>query len=361
MKITEEQIRRIARQVAGTRGGSQMSLDGYATQDWVDKNYVAIEWFDQIFQIFDDETKLEVNGEIPTDTSKMNIQSMFGFWTEFYLTALGNGGHVGDAIYLSSLADVSVAGVADGQVLQWNQSQGQWVAWTPQSGVDMSQVWAALQASTSEQINASHLTTALTGYATTTWVANQGYITAAALTGYATQSWVNTQLANYLPLAGGAMVAGARISSSGGNLYIGNSNNAGWLMLQDVCSQSGSNYWSIAHGGDATFANVYSNGAVTALSDEREKRIIGFEELSVELIAAAPIVRFTWKDSRDENDHLGSIAQYWQPIVPELTPMVNGRLTMDYAAIALLSSISIARKVEDHEERLRELESRIKN
>ena len=225
----------------------------------------------------------------------------------------------------------------------------------------MSQVWAALQASTSQQINASHLTTALTGYATTTWVANQGYITAAALTGYATQSWVNTQLANYLPLAGGAMVAGARISSSGGNLYIGNSNNAGWLMLQDVCSQSGSNYWSIAHGGDATFANVYSNGAVTALSDEREKRIIGFEELSVELIAAAPIVRFTWKDSRDENDHLGSIAQYWQPIVPELTPMVNGRLTMDYAAIALLSSISIARKVEDHEERLRELESRIKN
>ena len=33
----------------------------------------------------------------------------------------------------------------------------------------------------------------LTGYATESWVKNQGYLTSTSLTGYATESWVNDQ------------------------------------------------------------------------------------------------------------------------------------------------------------------------
>ena len=357
--------------MGGSGGGGIDSsmLEGYATKNWSLENFVQVSWFDAIFQIFDDTTQIKVNGELPVDTSKLNIKAMFGFWTDFYISALGNGGQVGASIYLSSLADVNVAGVANGQVLTWKRdpSDGvnKWMADDVQSGVDMTTVWNALAASTSQQINASHLTTALTGYATTTWVSNQGFATTAWVgqQGFATTSWVNQQLAGYLPLAGGAMVAGARISSSGGNLIIGNSNNAAWLMLQDVCSQSGSSYWQITAAGNATFGNVLSNGYVTALSDEREKNIIENFEISLEYIAKAPIVSYEWKDTQKRGDaqHIGSIAQYWLAECPELVPEVNGRYTMDYGRIALISAITIARTTVNHEQRLRELERRILN
>ena len=365
--LSREAIKRMfGGEDVGAGGGGNFDpsmLSGFAQQSWVEDNFVSIEWFDQIFQVFDDSTKLDVNGELPVDQSKMNIKAMFGFWTDFYISALGNGGQVGASIYLSTLADVNVAGVTDGQVLTWSSAQNKWIASTVTSGVDMTAVWTALAAGTSQQINASHLATALTGYATTTWVSNQGYITSADLAGYATESWVNTQLLNYLPLAGGAMVAGARISSSGGNLIIGNSNNAAWLMLQDVCSQSGSSYWNIEATGNATFANVLSNGYVTALSDEREKNIIEHFQLSLERIANAPIVSYTWKDTerRGDQQHIGSIAQYWLGEVPELVPEVNGRFTMDYGRIALISAITIARTVVNHERRISKLEKRLTN
>lgn len=367
MKLSREKIQRmVGAEIGGSAGGGGgESMGGFATQAWVKNNYVSIEWFDQIFQVFDDATQIVPNSDLPVDTSKMNIKAMFGFWTDFYISALGNGGQVGASIYLSTLKDVNVAGVQSGQVLTWNSSQSMWVATTPQSGVDMTTVWNALAANTSQQINASHLTTALTGYATTTWVNNQGFATTAWVgqQGFATTSWVNQQLAGYLPLAGGAMVAGARISSSGGNLIIGNSNNAAWLMLQDVCSQSGSSYWQITAAGNATFGNVLSNGYVTALSDEREKNIIENFEISLDFIAKAPIVSYEWKDQEhhDDKQHIGSIAQYWLREMPELVPEVNDRYTMDYGRLALLSAITVARTVVNHEQRLRELERRLIN
>lgn len=69
----------------------------------------------------------------------------------------------------------------------------------------------------------------------------------------------------YLPTAGGNMKAEARISASGGNLYIGNENNNGWLCFQDICSQSslGDGIWSIRTNGSAIFQTVKS-GTITA-------------------------------------------------------------------------------------------------
>ena len=353
--------------VGGSGGGGSefdpSSLTGYATEAWCKDNFVTIAFFDQIFQVYNDQDKLAVNGELPVDTSKLNIKAMFGFWTDFYLTALGNGGEIGASIYLAGLKDVNVAGVQTGQVLTWNQAQNEWIATTPSSGVDMNQVWNALAAQTSQQINASHLATALNGYATQTWVGQQGFATTAWVNqqGFSTTSWVNSQLSNYLPLAGGAMVAGARISSSGGNLIIGNSNNAGWLMLQDVCSQSGASYWKIEASGNATFANVLSNGYVSALSDEREKNIIENFEVSLKYIAEAPVVSYTWKDERrGDKQHIGSIAQYWLREMPELVPEVNGRYTMDYGRIALLSAILTARYVVNLIERITRLEKTLR-
>ena len=376
MKLSREAIQRMVGGVgmgSVSSGGGGEGFDGGATKAWVNTNFVSIEFFGRLFKAYgpgekEGDPDVEV---LPNDMDSTisNIKAMFGFWTDFYLTALGNGGEIGASIYLAGLKDVNVAGVKTGQVLTWNAASNEWIATTPQSGVDMSQVWNALAAQTSQQINASHLATALAGYATQTWVGQQGFATTAWVNqqGFSTTSWVNSQLANYLPLAGGAMVAGARISSSGGNLYIGNSNNAGWLMLQDVCSQNGNDYWRIYASGMATFANVLSNGYVTALynselSDQREKNIIENFEVSLKYIAEAPVVSYTWKDTerRGDKQHIGAIAQYWLREMPELVPEGNGRYTMDYGRIALLSAIMTARHVVNLEQRIAELEKTLR-
>jgi hypothetical protein len=123
----------------------------------------------------------------------------------------------------------------------------------------------------------------------------------------------------YLKLAGGSMNSGARIDFSGGNGYIGNANNAGWLMVQDICSQDGAGdtYWSLRTNGNAHFANVYSAGYVTALSDARKKRVMGDVVLSAEQIAKMPAVRFEWKDPKKPGMFIGTLAQNWREILPE--------------------------------------------
>lgn len=61
----------------------------------------------------------------------------------------------------------------------------------------------------------------------------------------------------YLKLSGGFMDDGARIGIyGGGDLYIGDADNSGWLYLQDVASQEGTDYWTIYTDGLAEFRNI---------------------------------------------------------------------------------------------------------
>lgn len=66
------------------------------------------------------------------------------------------------------------------------------------SSFDKSAMWAALLASTDEQINKSHLTTALTGYATESWVTGKNYaVKATTLAGYGiTDAYTKTEADN---------------------------------------------------------------------------------------------------------------------------------------------------------------------
>lgn len=51
--------------------------------------------------------------------------------------------------------------------------------------------------------------------------------------------------------------AGARIGGSGNDLYLGNANNVGWVRVQNICSQQGSNKWSISQEGGAYFDDIF--------------------------------------------------------------------------------------------------------
>lgn len=52
--------------------------------------------------------------------------------------------------------------------------------------------------------------------------------------------------------------SGARIGGSGGDLYLGNANNNGWVKVQDICSHNGSDYWYIYQSGNAVFNYIKS-------------------------------------------------------------------------------------------------------
>ena len=145
------------------------------------------------------------------------------------------------------------------------------------------------------------------------------------------------------------MNSGARISFSDGDGYLGNAGNEGWLMVQDICSQSGrgDTYWSLRTNGNAHFANVYSAGSVTALSDARKKRVLGDIVLSAEQIAQMPAVRFEWKDEKKPGMFIGTLAQNWREILPEAVHTLDdGTLSFDYQSAALVSVINLAREIE---------------
>ena len=57
--------------------------------------------------------------------------------------------------------------------------------------------------------------------------------------------------------------SGARIGDSGGNLYLGNANNSGWVCVQDMTSQVDSNNWRIYQNGTAIFKGLTLNGTTT--------------------------------------------------------------------------------------------------
>ena len=350
-------------------GGGGGDVMGGVTKAWVNQNYVSIEFFNRLFETYDSATPTPTQ-VLPNDMESTitNIKAKFGFWTEQYLSALGQGtgGGGGGASALTDLMDVQIntSTLDQGQALLYD-GNGHWV-------------------------NGS-LTPDLSSYATKAWVQQQGYITSSALNGYATQTWVTqnflgatataaaaTKLATARSLWGqsfngtadvsGSMTgvgdiqcnSGSRIHGNGGPLYIGNANDADWVKISDMCSRQGDGYWKVYSNGSATFANVMSNGYVVALSDIRLKRVINRVYLKPEAIAMASIIRYKWKDGHDDMEHVGGIAQEWQELLPDaVVETESGHLTMDYSVIAYASVVSLARTVVNQQQKIDKLEKRL--
>lgn len=93
-------------------------------------------------------------------------------------------------------------------------------------------------------------------------------------------------------------------------------------------------------------------------SDERKKDVQDYlGDISIKDIAQAPAIRFKWRDGNDKSLQRGTLAQYWQSVTPECVIQgYDGYLSLQYDVIALLAAISVARKVQDHELRIKQLE-----
>lgn len=83
----------------------------------------------------------------------------------------------------------------DNDTIYWQEVEGSKVLKAKEgsgSSFDKSAMWTALAGSTTEQINKSHLTTALTGYATESWVSGKNYaVKATTLAGYGITDGIN--------------------------------------------------------------------------------------------------------------------------------------------------------------------------
>ena len=205
----------ISRSGGGGGGGGGTDLTGYATQLWVNDNYLSIDFFSSLFKAYGPaETQGDPDVEIvPNDTESTisNIKAMFGFWTEQYISALGQGsGGGGGATALIDLVDVAISNPTDGQALVYNANTGKWVNSSIQGG---STAWSDITNKpttitgygiTDAKIVNGTITlgsnsitpltaSSLTGYATQSWVQQQGYLTSSSLIGFATQSWVQQQ------------------------------------------------------------------------------------------------------------------------------------------------------------------------
>lgn len=74
---------------------------------------------------------------------------------------------------------------------------------------------------------------------------------------------------------------GVRIGGSGGDLYLGNGNNSGFVKVQDMCSQLNSSYWNITQLGSATFKSLTVNNVISCDSISVSKNAVIAGNLSV--------------------------------------------------------------------------------
>ena len=108
-----------------------------------------------------------------------------------------------------------------------------------------------------------------------------------------------------------------------------------------------------------TTIGLLSDGYVTALSDIRYKDVVAKVSPMVEDIAKASIIRYTWKFHADKTIHIGGIAQEWKVILPETVIDSGDKLSMDYGKIGAIAGIANARRIVDHETRIKQLEQEI--
>lgn len=110
--------------------------------------------------------------------------------------------------------------------------------------------------------------------------------------------------------------------------------------------------------------NITANGTITSTgdqvisSDATLKTNLTDVDYSVEDIANAPAVTFDWKDGRGHS--FGSIAQYWENVIPESVHGNEGKKSLSYAQLALVNSVLLARENMKLRERIDDLEKLIK-
>lgn len=393
-------------------GGSGAGGGGGVSSQWVEEHYISKEFFARLFTIngTDGNNQDVVVEPNDPDTTIKNIQIMVGAWTEQYLSALGQGsggGGGGGGVTLNTLlnsmnqATLNPSSVTN-KVLVNSNGAWSWKDYNSGGGSGGTVTSIKITVPTGFQVSPTTPITSsgtfsidfATGYALPTTAKQAEWDTA--------YTWVNTNGASTVSKtawgqiywnAGAPQTISGDIKSATSLEFSGvknGSNHGGYIDFH--YNGGGSDYtsriiedqigilkinntiWATLSGNVGVGNNspsykldvtgvihvttgLLSNGYVTALSDIRYKNVVAKVSPDVEDIAGASIIRYAWKNREDKSIHIGGIAQEWQKILPETVIESEGRLSMDYGVIGTIAAITTARKVVDHEKRIRQLEN----
>lgn len=110
---------------------------------------------------------------------------------------------------------------------------------------------------------------------------------------------------------------------------------------------------------DGSTGSITTTGSVQQGSDMTKKDVVADTTLTVDQIADAPSIQFTWKTDANKVNHVGTSAQYWQEVMPEVVNEHNDSLYMDYASTAVVSAITIAKEVVALKEEIAQLKQEL--
>ena len=103
---------------------------------------------------------------------------------------------------------------------------------------------------------------------------------------------------------------------------------------------------------------IYATGAITERSDIRCKDVETYQWApSLDMIANAPIIRYSMKDDETHRMRVGSVAQYWQKVMPETVSEDNdGILSIAQGDICMVGLIAMAREIKQLKAKIERLE-----
>ena len=199
----------------------------------------------------------------------------------------------------------------------------------------------------------------LNGYATESYVTSRGYITSSALSGYATQSWVTGKgyiyKTNWFGVNADSSVNPYIMFNNEINVKFYVQTVGNYIYIGSTDSKS----FRISKDGDCL-----SMLGISMYSDARKKTIINHVQLSLKEVANAPLIEYYYNSDERKTTHVGSIAQYWAGLNDWFCKTDDkGYYTMEIQNAALASAISIARELVKYEtktdKQIRRLKKRI--
>lgn len=326
--------------VGGIKIGYTTSNKNYAVQLSSDKAYVNVPWTDTTY-------KLTLNGTANGDSSGTSLGSFYA------PTSAGSSNNVltssgsGAPSWSSSLQLAGTLSVAGATTLSSTLSvdgdttlKGTLTVGTSSTNCN-TQLYGQLAVSGATSLSSTLGVTGATTLSSTLSVAGSTSLDSTLSVAGATTHTANVTIGT---------------TSSNKNLYV-------YGLLYMGKSSTASAYIEYLTNAARLHTNVgivsdtfITAGAAATSSDARLKKHLRDVELTVAQIAQAPAVTFDWVDE-SRGSGAGSIAQYWEEVLPlNVHRWGSDYLSMEYGNIALLSAITIARTVENHEERIARLE-----
>jgi hypothetical protein len=129
-----------------------------------------------------------------------------------------------------------------------------------------------------------------------------------------------------------------------------------WRSTRTLLDSKNYSSYALPITGGTVSGSITATGEITAGSDMRYKTPIApITTIAPDKISKAPLFTFTWKNRDDTAIHLGSSAQYWQEIFPELVTGTDF-LTLNYGALGTALGILNSRRIDTAEQRIAKLE-----